>query len=239
MIMVLLMNILTGLWLHNQNYEYYTCTVHLLYVQLVTKPYTRGLPAPGCKCDCTLSFWPHLWSRCLGNASQLYANKSYLNTAWRPREVRWLFSRAICAMTLLNDFTAKPTCNTAVFTLWVYIPTQLHLSHTSAHTEPISQAQCWKWNHKFFGTLHAITARRVMQTLEVWADIKLCHVFFSSSASGLRLCNIQRRHFYCYFKEADDCRKASYGHPSLTPSTFTFYCPRAVRYMWISTSSHV
>ena len=78
---------LPGLWIHNQNYEYYTCTVHLLYVQLVTKPYTRGLPAPGCKCDCTLSFWPHLWSRCLGNASQLYANKSYLNTAWR--EALW------------------------------------------------------------------------------------------------------------------------------------------------------
>ena len=32
-----------------------------------------------------------LWSSCLGNASQLYANKSYLNTAWRPCEVIWLF----------------------------------------------------------------------------------------------------------------------------------------------------
>jgi len=85
------------------------------------------------QCNCTLSFWAHLWSSCLGNASQLYANTSYLNTAWRPCEARWQFSRT----TLLRDFTAKPTHSTAVFALWVYIfqPASPCLT-LSAHTEP-------------------------------------------------------------------------------------------------------
>ena len=77
---------LPGSWIHNQDYEYYACSVHLLYIQLVTKQYTCGFPAPGCKCTCTLSLWAHLWSSCLGNASQLYANKSYLNTPVRPTQ---------------------------------------------------------------------------------------------------------------------------------------------------------
>ena len=37
-----------------QGYKYYAYSVHLLYIQ---KPYTSGFPAPGCKCDCTLSLW--------------------------------------------------------------------------------------------------------------------------------------------------------------------------------------
>ena len=31
-------------------------------------------------------------------------------------------------------------------------------------------------------------------------------------------------------RELDDCRKASYGHPSLTPGVFTVYCPHGVCY---------
>lgn len=31
-------------------------------------------------------------------------------------------------------------------------------------------------------------------------------------------------------REVDDCRKASYGHPSLTPGIFTVYCPHGVCY---------
>ena len=30
---------LPGTWIHNQDYEYYACLVHLLYIQLVTKHY--------------------------------------------------------------------------------------------------------------------------------------------------------------------------------------------------------
>ena len=30
--------------------------------------------------------------------------------------------------------------------------------------------------------------------------------------------------------EYDDCRKASYGHPTLTPGIFTVYCPHGVCY---------
>ena len=37
----------------------------------------------------------HLWSRWSGNANQLLANRSALNTAWRPYKVRRLF-RSIC-----------------------------------------------------------------------------------------------------------------------------------------------
>jgi len=33
---------LAGLWIDNQDYEYYTCSVHLLYIQLVTKLYAYG-----------------------------------------------------------------------------------------------------------------------------------------------------------------------------------------------------
>jgi len=58
----------------------------------VTKPYRYGFSAPGCTHDCTLLFWAHLWSSCLGSASQLYANKLYLNAAWRP-----------CEMTVFQD----------------------------------------------------------------------------------------------------------------------------------------
>ena len=36
---------LPGLWIHNHDYEYYVRSVHLLYIQLVTKPYTCGFPA--------------------------------------------------------------------------------------------------------------------------------------------------------------------------------------------------
>jgi len=61
--------------------------------------------------------------------SQLYANKSHLNTAWRPCEVRWLFSRTIYVMTLLRDFTVKSAHSHAIFTLLVCIPTHLPLSH--------------------------------------------------------------------------------------------------------------
>ena len=59
----------------------------------------------------------------------MLANESHLNTAWRPCEVRRLFSRTICAMTLLRIFTAKPTHSHSVFTLWVYISTHLPQSH--------------------------------------------------------------------------------------------------------------
>ena len=52
-----------------------------------------------------LSFWAHLWSCCLGNASQLYANNLHLNTAcMEALWGEWLFSRTICTMTLLRDF---------------------------------------------------------------------------------------------------------------------------------------
>ena len=96
--------------------------MHLLYIQLVTKHYTCGFPAPG---NCTLLLWAHLWSSCLGNASQLYANRSYLNIAWRPCVVRWLFSRTICTMTLLRDFTTKPPTHSPAVSLFgcIYQPT--------------------------------------------------------------------------------------------------------------------
>ena len=175
------MNILTRLWIHNQDYEYYACSVHLLCIQLVTKHYTCGFPAPGCKCDCTLSFWVHMWISCLGNASQLYANKPYLNTAWRPREMT-VFQN----MTLLRDFTAKSTHSPAVFTLWVFIPIHLRV--------PLSHPFCSHWANlprtllevasQIVWHIHAIVAWWVMQTLEVWADTKSCetyHVFSKTS----------------------------------------------------------
>jgi len=41
-----------------QDYEYIirimntkACSVHMLYIQLVTKPYNMGIPAPGCSYD--------------------------------------------------------------------------------------------------------------------------------------------------------------------------------------------
>ena len=162
-----------------QDCEYILWILCMLYIQLVTKPYTCGFPAPGYKCDWTLSFWAHLWSGCLGNASQLYANKSHLNTAWRPCEVRWLFSRTVCAMTLLMDFTAKPTHSHAVFTLWVY---------TYTNPPPLSHPFCSHWTNLpstmlkvtslivLTHTMYAIAFKAawwVMQTLEVWADTKL------------------------------------------------------------------
>ena len=43
------------------------------------------------------------------------ANKSHLNTAWRPCEVRWLFSRTICAMNLLRDFYSQTHTQSCCF----------------------------------------------------------------------------------------------------------------------------
>jgi len=57
---------LPGPWIHNQDYE-------------VTKHYTCDFSVPGCKCNCTPSFWTHLWSSCLANVSQLYAGSDITN----------------------------------------------------------------------------------------------------------------------------------------------------------------
>ena len=68
-------------YIHNQDYEYYACSVHLLYNQLETKPYTCG------KCDCTLSFWAHVWASCLG----MLASSMLINHTWTLHggPVRW------------------------------------------------------------------------------------------------------------------------------------------------------
>ena len=81
--------------------------------------------------------------------------------------VRWLFFRT---MTILRDFTAKPTHSPAVFTLWVCIPIHLPLSHPfcSHWTNLQGVASQIVWH------IPAIAAWRVMQTLEVWADTKSC-----------------------------------------------------------------
>jgi len=62
--------------------------------------------------------------------------------------VRWLEIRSlrtVCAMTLLRDFYSQthmqPCCS---HPLGVYTDPPPALS---AHTEPISQGNCWKWHH--------------------------------------------------------------------------------------------
>jgi len=56
----------------------------LLYIQLLTNPYTYGFPAPGYKCDCILLFWTHLWLSCL-------ASSMLINHTWTLHggPVRW------------------------------------------------------------------------------------------------------------------------------------------------------
>ena len=148
-----------------QDYEYYACSVHLLYIQLVTKQYTCGFPAPGCKCNCTLSFWAHLWSSCLGNASMQF----YCTWTLHGGPVKWWFFRI---MTLLRDFTAKPTHSPAVFTLWVCIPIHLPMSHLFCSHWTNLPRTLLEVVSQIVWHIHAIAAWQVMQTMKVWADTK-------------------------------------------------------------------
>jgi len=138
----------------------------LLYIQRVTQHYTCGFPASGCKCDCTMSLRAHMWSSCLASSMQI-------NYTWTLHggPVRWWFFRT---MTILRDFTAKPTQSPVVFTLWVCTPIHLPLFHpfcshwTNLPRILLEVASQIVWH------IHAIAAWRVMQTLEVWADTKSC-----------------------------------------------------------------
>jgi len=62
---------LPGPWLHNKDYEYYVCSVHTLYIQLVSKPYKYGFCWSRLQYVYDYTFWAQLWLSCLGNASQL------------------------------------------------------------------------------------------------------------------------------------------------------------------------
>jgi len=84
-------------------------------------------------------------------------------------------------MTLCNDPTEgflQPNPHTAMlFSPFgcIYQPTS-PCPTLSAHTEPTSQGNCWKWHHILFDTYNVCysikAAWRVMQTLEIWADTK-------------------------------------------------------------------
>jgi len=134
-----------------------------------------GFPASGCTYDCTLLFWAHFWSSYLASG---LANKSHLNTVWWPSEVRWW---TICAMTLLimRDFYSQTYTQPCCFhPLGVHTnppspvpPFLLTLNQSPKEIAGNDITNCLTY------TMYAIAfkaARRVMQTLEVWADTKLC-----------------------------------------------------------------
>ena len=71
--------------------------------------------------------WPPIHIAAL-MAFEAMSQKLHLNIAWRPCEVRWLFSRTILQWPYWGIFEAKPTHSHAVYPL-AFIPTHLPLSH--------------------------------------------------------------------------------------------------------------
>ena len=103
-----------------------------------------------------------------------------------------------CEMTHFQDYLCNDpterflqpnplTAMHAICTLWVYIPTHLHLPPPfllTLNQSPKEIARNDIINCLTYYTMYAIAfkaARRVIQILEVWADIKLCHVFLKTS----------------------------------------------------------
>ena len=94
----------------------------------------------------------HLWSiSWSGNANQFLANKLALNTAWRPYEVRRLFSRSILHLKyekkahplLLRDFRRQAQIRPCYFHP-LGVPTHLPLSHHFSQGRAGSDfTNCW------------------------------------------------------------------------------------------------
>jgi len=132
-----------------------------------------GFAAPGCKCDCTLSFWTHLWSSRLGNvANQLYANKSYLNIAWRPCEMTFFRTKTMYWGILQH------TQSFCIHPLGVYTnpppPVPLTLNQSPKDIAGSGITNCLTY------TCY-IAAWRVKQTLEVSSRAETYHVFLKTS----------------------------------------------------------
>ena len=93
----------------------------MLYIQLVTKPYTYGFYCSRLHIRLHSVILSTFVMKLLRQCWPALANKSHLNTTWSPCEVRWLFSRTFWAMTLLRDFFSQTHTHPCCFILWVYI----------------------------------------------------------------------------------------------------------------------
>ena len=105
----------------------------------------------------------HLWWSCLGNASQLYANQLYLNTAWRPCEVRWQFARTICTVALLREFYSQTH---KLFSLFgcMYQPTSPFCPHwTNLPRTLLEVTSQIAWN------IHAIAFKAAWLAIGGWS----------------------------------------------------------------------
>ena len=87
--------------------------------------------------------------------------------------MRWLFSKTICILTLLRDFTDKTIHRHAFFTMWVCIQTHLPvspflliLSHSPKGIAGTDITDCL--THTCYSCMTGY------ETLEVWADAKSC-----------------------------------------------------------------
>jgi len=93
---------LTGPWIHNyraMNTKHAQCTCYAH--QLVTKPYTYGFSCSRLHVRLHSAVLSTLVIKLLRQCLQ--TNRTWTLHAWRPCEVKWLFSRTICTMTLLRD----------------------------------------------------------------------------------------------------------------------------------------
>ena len=122
-----------------------------------------------------------------------------------------VFQDHLCNDPTEGFFSAKPTHSHAVFTLWVYIPTYLPLSHLFCSHLPrklVEVTSLIAWHIQCMLAI-AFKAARVMQTLEVWADTKSCRdisrlfkdcLVYFMNGMGLRMGNSISPCFFCFWR---------------------------------------
>jgi len=100
------------------------------------------------------------WS---GSANQLLANKSALNTAWMPYEVRWLFSRSICTWNKRKKWLTHSSWG--IFAdMAMLFSSPFGCTNPPPPVPPFLPRTCWKWLHKL---VKLKVSWRVVQTLVV------------------------------------------------------------------------
>ena len=107
-------------------------SAYAIHIQLVTKPYTYGFSCSRLHVRLHSVVLSILVIKLLR-----LINLTWTLHAWRPCEVKWLFSRTICTMTLLRDFFSQTHTQPCCFNpLGVY-----------TNPPPLSHPFCSHWTN--------------------------------------------------------------------------------------------